>query len=183
MITSRLKTWNLKNKKVLLRIDGNVPLHNGVILNDFRLRALTKTLDFLQQKQALVTIITHLGRPKIFNPLLSTAPLALWFAKRDYDTVSVEENLRFDPREKESTVDYARDLATGFDFYLNEAWGVIHRNDTSIALLPTCFPQENRSIGFLIEQELSALTPLRVAPAEPFLVLLGGCKGEKYRKL
>jgi len=183
MITSRLKTWNLNNKKVLMRIDGNVPLANGIILNDFRLRALTKTLDFLKEQKAFVTIITHLGRPKNFDSLLSTAPLALWFAKAGYHNVTVQENLRFDPREKEGNGEYARDLATGFDFYLNEAWGVIHRNDTSIALLPNYFPPENRSIGFLIEQELAALTPLRTAPAEPFFVLLGGCKGDKIASL
>lgn len=183
MINCRLKTWNMTYKNVLLRIDGNVPLSGQSISNDFRLRALKPTLDFLKQQRAFVTIITHLGRPKKRDLSLSTAPLALWYAHNGYDNVSVKENVRFDPREKDQNNDYAQDLAKGFDFFINDAWGVIHRQDTSITILPTHFPTENRSIGFLVEQELSALTPLRNNPEHPFLVILGGCKGDKIESL
>lgn len=193
-----LQDWkDLTNKKVLVRIDGNVPLKNNVIDNDFRLKAVLPTLRFLREKGATITIATHLGRPKPGapghrDPQLSTKPLQQWFNAQNFK-VNVLENLRFDPREQQMCPCpaepwrrrvvkpnplFARELADGFDYFVNDAWGAFHRHDTSITLLPGCFPPEKRSFGFLVQKELEALTPLKDNPQQPYLIFLGGGKGE-----
>ena len=173
-----LHNWKeLANKKVLVRIDGNVPLTNGVIDNAFRLHAVLPTLQFLQERGAQITIITHLGRPKNYEPELSTKPLQQWFDATQLK-VTVLENLRFDPREQEPNKLYAQELADDFDYFVQDAWGVLHRHDTSVTLLPACFAPEKRSFGFLVEKELKQLKTVKNNPAQPYLVFLGGGKGD-----
>ena len=178
-----LQNWsNLANKKILVRIDGNVPIENGVITNDFRLHAVMPTLQLLHAKGAQITIITHIGRPKDKEQKLSTKPLQQWFQAHNLP-VTVLENLRFDPREKLEDKTYAQELAQGFDYFVQEAWGALHRHDTSITLLPTCFAPEKRSLGLLVQKEIDALEHLKEHPQQPYLVLLGGGKGETKLKI
>lgn len=177
-----LTTCNVTHKRVFLRIDGNVPINNGTILNDFRLRAVLPTIDYLLDADATITIGTHLGRPTGTDPQLSVEPIRHWFAEKNLAQIKILENLRFDPREKKCDISFARQLASGQDVYINDAWGALHRDETSITVLPTLFAREHRAFGLLVEQELAALTPLRTAPKKPYVVFLGGGK-QKFEAL
>lgn len=177
-----LTTCNITNRRVFLRIDGNVPISKGTILNDFRLRAVLPTIDYLLDAGATITIGTHLGRPTGTEPQLSVEPIRRWFAEKNLARINILENLRFDPREKKRDVSFARQLAAGQDVYINDAWGAMHRDETSITVLPTLFAPEHRAFGLLVKQELAALTPLRAAPKTPYVVFLGGGK-QKFETL
>ena len=191
-----LKTWALAHKRVLLRADLNVPLDkNQTIINDYRLQMLKPTLDFLLDNDALILLATHLGRPKNHDPSLSTKHLIPWFKKEGYTItfsstldnayqasiqqkkgIILLENMRFFPGEKEYSAPFAQELAQLGDYYVNDAFGLLHRTDTSLVDVPLLFNPEKRSIGFLVEKELSFLTPIRTQPPEPFVIFLGGGK-------
>lgn len=179
-----IQSWNLVGKKVFVRFDGNVPIENGVIQNDFRLTALLPTLELLKEKGAHITLATHIGRPEGADPAFSTHPLKEWFASRGYgnSSVTVLENLRFNAGEKNQdsahAQEYARELAKGMDYYVNDAWGLMHRKDTSITIVPTLFAPDKRAFGLLVEKELAALTDLKNNPVKPYVVILGGGKVE-----
>lgn len=175
MISTLLTKWNLEQQHVLVRIDGNVQLHNDTVLNDFRLRAVKPTIEYLCQAGAFVTLITHIGNPRSYDPNLSTRPIAYWFKEQNLP-VLVLENVRFDPREKHSSNALAKTLAHGHDLFVNDAWGTMHRNDTSIVALAKQFTPERRSLGLLVQNEIAKLTPLKNAPKAPYTLFLGGGK-------
>lgn len=177
----KIQSWNhLVGKKVFVRFDGNVPIENNVIQNDFRLKALLPTLELLKDKGAHITLATHIGRPEGIDPALSTRPLKEWFASKGYgnSTVTILENLRFNPGEKNQDIAYARELAKDMDYYVNDAWGLMHRKDTSITILPTLFAPDKRAFGLLVHKELAALEHLKTDPEKPYVVILGGGKVE-----
>ncbi len=196
MIHPTLSSWNLTNQRVFLRADLNVPLHEGKIDSDFRLKSIQPTLDFLINRNASVVIATHIGRPKNKEPELSTQILIPWFKKQGYTIRFVEdfshlahteiapreilllENLRFFPGEKSGDPLFAQQLAQTAHYYVNDAFGTLHDNDCSIALLPYKFAENRRSIGFLIEKELRELDIIKNNPAHPFVAILGGGKTE-----
>jgi phosphoglycerate kinase len=196
MIYSKLSSWNMKNKRIFLRADLNVPLSNGKITSDFRLKSILPTLDFIVEHQGSIVLATHIGRPKNKEPELSTQLLIPWFTEHGYTIRFVEdftkiaheaiipqeiiliENLRFFPEEKDGNPLFAKQLATIAYYYVNDAFGVIHENDCSVTLLPYEFPENRRSIGFLIEKELRALDVLKNNPERPFIAILGGGKVE-----
>ncbi len=183
MISATFTQWQLEKQHVLVRIDGNVPLNNDIITNDFRLRAVEPTIRYLCQQGAFVTLITHIGNPRGYDPNVSTRPIAYWFNERQLP-VLVLENIRFDPREKKGDLRFAQTLAHGHDFFINDAWGTMHRNDASMVALSQCFTERHRSIGFLVEKELQKLTPMRTNPQQPFTLFLGGGKtSDKLRYL
>lgn len=181
-ITNPLFLASLHNKHVFYRIDGNVDMVDGTIQNDFRLRAIIPTLQLLTNAGASITLATHIGRPKGFEKELSTAPLKIWLAQNGFPAITLLENLRFN--EGEQTKDaqkahvFAQQLADGMDFYINDAWGLLHRHDTSITILPTLFAPEKRAFGLLVKKELKALEQLKDSPQKPYVVLLGGGKVE-----
>ena len=193
-ITSQLPTWHLEDKRVLLRADLNIPLVDQTIANDFRLQALLPTLNFLIKHHANVILATHIGQPKDHDPNLSTKILIPWFEQHGYDMVFAEnfehaaniefkaqqivllENLRFFPGEKKRNSAFAKQLASLADYYINDAFGTMHRDDASITLVPQEFRPERRTIGFLVEQELNMLNQLIENPEQPFVVILGGGK-------
>ncbi len=175
MISTAFTQWPLEKQHVLVRIDGNVPLNNDTIINDFRLRAVEPTIRYLCQRNAFVTLITHIGNPRGHDPNVSTRPISFWFNERQLP-VLVLENVRFDPREKKGDTKFAQTLAHGHDYFVNDAWGTMHRNDASIVALAKCFPSERRSIGFLVQQELEKLSPLSNGRKRPFTLFLGGGK-------
>lgn len=196
MIHSIIKTWNLKNKCVFLRADLNAPLNEGSIANDFRLQSVLPTLDYILDQGGTVILATHIGKPVDHEPELSTQHLIPWFEQRGYSIVFVRnisaiirhikkpkqiiliENLRFFPEEKNGDLFFAKQLASTAEYYVNDAFGAIHRNDCSIAVLPYEFPENKRSIGFLIEKELYALSVLKDNPQHPFIAIVGGKKIE-----
>lgn len=196
-ITSHLQSLPLQERTVFLRIDLNVPLNNGIILNDHRLRAIEQTLSYLVEKHATIVIGTHIGRPTDYQPELSTKHLMRWFKEKGYQVIFATnleqlphlihshrgsiillENLRFYPGERNHDPQFAELLARNIDFYVNDAFALLHRTDTSMTLLPHLFPADRRAIGFLIEEEINHLNRLIDNPAKPFTVIIGGGKIE-----
>jgi phosphoglycerate kinase len=194
MIHPIFTSWNMEHKRIFLRADLNVPLSNGKIDNDFRLLNILPTLDFILKKQGSVILATHIGRPHNKEPELSTQLLVPWFKQRGYSIQFVQdiptittlhvipkqilllENLRFFPGEKSEDIFFAKQLARTAHYYINDAFGTIHEHDCSTTLLPYEFPENRRSIGFLIEKELRALSAIKENPPRPFLAILGGGK-------
>lgn len=194
MIHSTMHTWNVAHKRVFLRADLNVPLEDGKISNDFRLQSILPTIDFLLERNAHIVLATHIGKPTTYTPELSTHILIAWFAKRGYSImfepnimaisqrpiiaqqIILMENLRFFTGENNGDPLFAKQLAHTAQFYVNDAFGDIHRADTSVALLPFEFRESRRSIGLLIEKELRVLNPLRNNPQHPFVAIIGGGK-------
>ncbi|HSW74120.1 MAG TPA: phosphoglycerate kinase [Candidatus Limnocylindria bacterium] len=187
--------WNLAHQRVFLRADLNVPLHNGTIMNDYRLQALLPTLAVLTQRGAKIILATHIGRPQEHDQQFSTRHLIPWFqahgyqvefqedleqayqaSKQDTPTIVLLENVRFFAGEKTSDHTFAQNLARLADYYVNDAFAVVHRNDTSVTLVPNLFPPERRSIGLLIQQELTMLNQLLNSVRKPFVLILGGGK-------
>ncbi len=173
----------LRGKRVFFRVDGNAPITAGKITDDFRLRAFLPTLDFLiTQQPSQIILATHVGRPEPLPDIrhtqdhaLSTYPLSVWLRERGYD-ITVLENLRFSAGECSGNPAFARKLAQLADVYVSDAFGIIHRHDTSIVALPALFDPENRAAGFLLAREVQELELLRTHPEQPFMVVMGGNK-------
>jgi phosphoglycerate kinase len=185
----------IKNQRVFVRADLNVPTQGPTITDDFRLHAVLPTLLLAHQAGASVVLATHRGNPKPENhdPLLSTKLLIPWFESHNIPVVFAAtiqeaaqlqspqhivlfENLRFFPGEKGHDVAFAQQLATLADVYVNDAFGTIHRNDTSVTLLPQQFPPNLRLIGLLIAREIQGLDRLIHKPEQPFATIIGGAK-------
>ena len=192
---SKLPSWNIKNKRIFLRADLNVPLVNKKIANDFRLRSLLPTIDYILEHGGTIILATHIGRPQKYDPNLSTTILLPWFKKHGYNIVFEKnldnayqksktvdkqiillENMRFFPAEKKNDSAFAQQLAQLGDFYVNDAFGTLHRADTSVTLAAQEFAPEKRTIGLLIEKELKMLNNLLHNPKKPFVLILGGGK-------
>ena len=195
MITPTFLDWNMRNKRIFLRADLNVPLlSDGTIVSDFRLQAILPTIDYIINNNGAVVLATHMGRPKNKEPHLSTKNLLPWFQKRGYSIEFVEdiitiastpllprhivlmENLRFFSGEQNADLLFAKQLARCAHYYINDAFGTIHLYDCSTAVLPFEFPEHRRSIGFLVAKELHALESLKRNPSHPFIAILGGSK-------
>lgn len=198
----------LSNQRILLRADLNVPLDGTVIRDDYRLQAIIPTINALLRQGCKIILATHLGHPhahtrtNYFDPDLSTNHLLSWFTKRGY-TIELErdllmaqkksfqhqgsilllENLRFFNGETEFNSTFAGLLATLADVYVNDAFSLCHRNDTSITLLPQQFVPEKRCMGLRMEQELNTLSSFKENPSRTYVMLLGGKKTADKIKL
>lgn len=194
-MTIPLETWDMHNKWILLRIDANVPLENDKILDDNRLQEIVQTIDYILAKKGHIILLTHIGRPKDHEKSLSTKNLMPWFLKKytidfaqTFDDIErlkkagssliLFENLRFFAEEKALSLPFAQKLAALGDFYVNDAFGTLHRDHTSITLLAEQFPAENRSMGFLVAKEFRMLNGLIYRNTHPSLIVLGGAKLE-----
>ncbi len=193
-----LKDYELKGKKVLLRVDFNVPLNEkGNITSTKRIVEALPTIKYLVENKAKVILCSHLGRPEGISdpkfslkpvvdelrrqlnmPILFNGKLVCFETKRLIDNMNdgeifVLENLRFDPGEEQNTPNFAKKLASVADIYCNDAFGTMHREHASTVgvakLLPNC-------IGFLVEKELSMFSKILKKPKKPFVVVLGGAK-------
>lgn len=192
---------NLADKKVLLRCDFNVPLDNGLITDDGRIRAALPTIKKLLEEGASVIICSHLGRPDgEVNLDYSLAPVAsrlgelleqeVFFASDTIGSeakgvskalmpggVAVIENLRFSEAEtsKDASVRlaFAEKLAGLADLFVSDGFGVVHRKQASVYELATLLPA---AAGLLVEKELSVLNQLISSQSKPFTVVLGGSK-------
>jgi len=192
---SKLPSWNIQNKRIFLRADLNVPLVNKKIINDFRLQSLLPTIDYILEHDGTIILATHMGRPEKCDPNFSTAILLPWFKKHGYNIIFEKdlenayqksktadeqiillENMRFFPGEKRNDSAFAQQLARLGDFYVNDAFGTLHRSDTSVTLTAQKFSPEKRTIGLLIEKELRILNNLLYNPKQPFVLILGGGK-------
>jgi phosphoglycerate kinase len=165
-------------RRVLVRADLNVPLRptddgGSEVTDDFRLLASIPTLEWLLDQGAEVVVCSHLGRPKgKVDPRYAMAPVRRALASI-VPGVEVMENLRFDPGEEANDPDFARRLADGFDFFVNDAFGCCHRSHASIVALPDLLPS---AAGRLLYREVEALRRVLVDPVRPFVAVVGGAK-------
>lgn len=197
-----LKQLPLQNKKVLVRVDFNVPLDfQGEVLDASRIEAALPTLHYLLSQGCALIIMTHLGRPKKgfakefslrtvakeFERLLGfpvqLAPdcvgpaVAKMVEGLKSGQVLMLENLRFHEAEEKPETDpqFAKDLASLADFYVNDAFGTLHRAHASVVDVPKLFPGK-AAAGFLLEKEIKFLGYALQNPKRPFLALIGGAK-------
>lgn len=195
-----LEDASLNDKAVLLRLDMNVPLgSDNQPTDDFRLRSVAPTIQFLLNRQAIIIIMGHLGRPEGHpDPALSLRPIykhlaaivnqPIQFAPSLFSDVTKQatkslaagqilglENLRFDSGEEKNSRTFARKLAAYGDLYVNDAFAVSHRSAASVVAITEFLPSYP---GILLEQEYRTLTELLRHPASPFVAIIGGAKTE-----
>jgi phosphoglycerate kinase len=165
-------------KRVLLRADLNVPLEDGRVADDTRIRAALPTILLLLERDAAEVIVcSHLGRPKGPDPAYAIAPVAerLRELLGTNGRVRVLENIRFDARETANDPELAKELAAMADIYVNDAFGSAHRAHASTEGVAHLLPAY---AGLLLESELRELGKLLEAPEHPFVAVVGGAKVE-----
>ena len=191
-----IKDADVRGKRVLVRVDFNVPLDNGAVADDTRIRAALPTLRALLDAGAALGLVSHLGRPKGVDSKLSLAPVAKRLAtlldrpvKLLPDSIGPEvakavaalepgdvlmlENVRFHAEEERNDAAFAKKLAEGFDLYVNDAFGTAHRAHASTEGVARILPAY---AGLLLEKELVALGGILDRPEHPFVAIIGGAK-------
>lgn len=193
-----VKDVNLKGKRVIIRVDFNVPIKNGTITDDRRITAALPTVQYaLGQGASKVILMSHLGRPKGtgFEAEFSLKPVAVHLEKLlkekilflndcvgpavkdaiagSKERVVLLENLRFHKAEEKNDAGFAKELASLADIYVNDAFGTAHRAHASTAGITAYLPSV---AGFLIEKELQYLGSAINNPRRPLTVILGGAK-------
>jgi phosphoglycerate kinase len=164
---------SVDGRSVLVRCDFNVPLRDGEIADDHRIRAALPTLEWLTSRGAKVTAVTHLGRPEGKpDPAFDVAPVRRRLAELAPE-VSLGENLRFSPGETANDPDFVDELMAGHDLYVNDAFGASHRAHASIVGPPSRVPS---AAGLLLAREVEVLLGLRSHPRRPFVAITGGAK-------
>jgi phosphoglycerate kinase len=171
----------VEGRRVLVRTDFNVPMADGRIIDDLRMRLPMETLSWLLDHGAAhVTTASHLGRPKGQpNPKYSMDPVRrhletlVGAAGYDSSRVSVLENLRFDPREEAGDLSFAEELCAGQDLFVNDAFGAAHRAHASVVGPPRLLPA---AAGRVMAREVEVLDRLLHGAARPFVAVLGGAK-------
>jgi len=196
-----IKNIDVENKKVLVRVDFNVPLNDdGDITEDERIKATIPTITFLLKKNAKIILMSHLGRPngqiieklkmdkiaKKLSELLDKEVIKLddcigEKVKEKIDEMKNKdivllENLRFHAEEENNDEKFAKELASLGDIYVNDAFANSHRNHASMTTITKFLPSY---IGFLVEKELEVLTKIMQNPEKPFIVIIGGAKPDK----
>ena len=185
---SSLASLDVAGKRVFLRCDLNVPLSNGAITDDGRIRASLPTIKNLLERGASIVIGAHLGRPKgEIKPELSLAPVAkrleellgqpVDFISNNGAAITLLENLRFTAAETSKDdaerAAFAKELATLADLYVGDGFGAVHRKHASVYDLASLLPN---APGFLIQAEVEVLKKLTQSPELPYGVILGGAK-------
>jgi phosphoglycerate kinase len=168
---------DVSDKRVLVRADLNVPLAEGEVADDTRIRASLPTLQLLLEKGATeVVVCSHLGRPKGEDRGLSMRPVEERLRELLPDErIRVLENTRFNPGETKNDETFARELADGRDLYVNDAFGSAHRAHASTEAVAHLLPAY---AGLLLERELEELGKLLDDVDRPFVLISGGAKVE-----
>lgn len=198
LVISDLPDSTYKGKRVFVRVDFNVPIRDGKISEDYRIRRVIPTIDYLVERGAKVILGSHLGRPKgIVMPELSLSPIADRLSellgksvkftgkvtgpevKESIDLladgeVMLLENLRFHKEETDNDPKFSKTLSSYADIYVNDAFGTSHRKHASTYGMAANF--QIKVAGFLVSRELKFLTRLREDPDRPFIVIVGGGK-------
>ena len=156
---------DVDGKRVLVRVDFNVPIKDGVVGDTTRIKAALPTINYLVEHNARVILMSHLGRPEGtgFQPELSVEP----------GKVLVLENVRFDKREKKNDPEIAKKLASYGDVFVLDAFGTAHRAQGSVVGPAAYLPAV---AGFLLEKEVDTLTGIFAEPERPFVAIVGGSK-------
>ena len=168
----------LDGKRILVRCDFNVPVRDGAISDDLRIKAALPTLHWLSERGATIAACTHFGRPQgVPDPKFSVQILRERINELA-PGVELLENLRFNQGETENSAEFVRYLVGGadgqrFDGYVNDAFGASHRSHASIVGPPVSLPS---AAGRLLIKEVDVLERLRSAPERPFVAVLGGAK-------
>ena len=197
MAKKTVRDISVKGKRVLVRVDFNVPLKNGEVADDTRIRAVLPTIRYLLERGAAVILMSHLGRPKgLVQEDLRLDPVGRRLSEllgqevvKVDDCVGPEveratkslqpgqvlllENLRFHPEEEENDQGFARQLASLADVYVNDAFGTAHRAHASTTGVTEYLPSV---AGLLMERELQMLGDALANPTRPFVAVLGGAK-------
>jgi phosphoglycerate kinase len=192
-----IRDIDVKGKRVLVRVDYNVPIKDGKVGDDTRIRAAMPTLEYLLQHGAALILCSHLGRPKAGpDPKLSLRPVAAYlsgfmgkpvaFAEDCIGPVAemaakalkpgeilLLENTRFHPEEEKNDLEMAKKLASLADLYVNDAFGSAHRAHASTEGVARFLPAV---AGFLMEKEIIYLGQAIADPKRPFIAILGGAK-------
>ena len=164
---------DVRGKRVLVRTDFNVPIDDGSITDDFRIRAALPTIEWLTSRGAHVVCASHLGRPNGKpNPKYSMDVVRARLGELA-PGVGLLENLRFDPGEEGNDPTFVASLVEGIDVYVDDAFGACHRAHASIVGPPRTLPS---AMGLLMQKEVDVLLGLRNEPKRPFVAVLGGAK-------
>ena len=188
---------NVKGKKCIVRCDFNVPMSDGVITDDKRIREALKTVKYLKENGAKIILCSHMGRPKgEFNMKYSLAPVAERISElmgcpvaMATDVIGEDakakaaalgegeilllENLRFHKEEEKNAPEFAKALADFAEIYVNDAFGTAHRAHASTAGIADYLPAV---CGYLIQKEIDVMGKALNDPARPFVAILGGAK-------
>ena len=175
MQVKSVRDADVKDKRVLVRVDFNVPLKDGKIADETRIVRVLQTIQLLIEKGAKeIIILTHLGRPEGKpNPIYSLAPVEAKFKEHlNNPAIRFHENLRFDPGEEGNSEEFAKKLASQGDAFVNDAFAVSHRMHASIVGIPKFLPSY---AGLLVEEEVEHLHAAFTAP-HPSVAIIGGAK-------
>jgi phosphoglycerate kinase len=189
---------DVHGRRVLLREDLNVPMRDGAIADDRRIREAVPTIEALRARGARVVIVAHLGRPRgriddsarlgpiaaklssllnadvrLASDVVGDSAQSMAASLRDGD-VGMLENVRFEPGEEANDPAFARQLAAFGDVFVNDAFGTAHRAHASTVGAPRLM--DRRAAGLLLEKEVSILTELLQSPSRPLVAVLGGAK-------
>ena len=194
-----IENVNFKGKRVLIRVDFNVPLNqNQEIVDDTRIRESLPTIRKVIDEGGSAILMTHLGRPKGHEPSFSLMPIAIHITKllnknvvfdRDLfsprtkevihslepGSIALLENLRFYPEEESADETFAKNLSELADIYINDAFGTAHREHASTATVAKYF-KKNKYAGLLLEDEIKNLNKALHADKRPFTAIIGGAK-------
>ncbi len=197
MILQTIRDYDFSGKRALVRVDFNVPLKDGSVTDDTRIRAALPTIQYILDAGGSVVVMSHFGRPKgKKNPEFSMAPIAKEFSallgrpvKLASDVIGEEvaaevksltsgevlllENVRFYAGEEKNDPEFAKQLSLFGDVYVNDAFGTAHRAHASTAGVAEFLPSY---AGFLIEKEVKFMAPLLENPDKPFVAIIGGSK-------
>ena len=197
---SAFETMDVSGRHVFVRVDFNVPIHEGVVQDDTRIRAAVPTLQSLIERGALPVLGSHLGRPKGTRvEALSLAPVAERLAAlinaevlfvddcvgedvravigaMRHGQLLVLENLRFHPGEKSNDAAFAEALTSFATGYVNDGFGVCHRAAASVDAAARRFEARYRAPGLLVQRELTELSKLLEGAERPFVAVVGGAK-------
>lgn len=196
-----IKDYNLKDKKVIIRVDFNVPIKNGIITDDHRIQASLKTIQYARNEGAKIILLSHLGRVKTeedkiknnlepvakrLEELVGNVTFVPYTKGIEVETavnnlksgqILLLQNTRYEDLDNKKESNNDKELGSYWaslgEIFINDAFGTAHRAHASNVGIATNLPS---GIGFLMEQELNTLEPIIKNPAHPFTVILGGAK-------